>query len=123
MDNEKFKIGISKRLIKLPDFIQQRNYLDVILWQQLLELNNIIVKLITNQVLTQRQIKRILIEFDKTIEYIVETTPGKYHLLIFAYYQNLIDELINYSLEVEQYEVCSNLKKFQDLYLNNTETI
>jgi hypothetical protein len=115
-----FRNNIAKDLNKIPNWINSTDHLHYILWQALSECNAILHKLIRERVLGDRQIKSIINDFDDYIQAIINNTEPHIHLKISAYYLNLIEHLITLILEGEHFENCYNLKRFRDIYYNQT---
>lgn len=119
----RFRLKVDKHLSEIPYFINSTDHIHYILWHQMLELNSHIMKLVVDKTLKKRQLSLIINLFGEDLESILETTPHRLHIFIFAFYTQKLEDIIQYSLTYEQYEVCYNLKAFNDFYFNNTETI
>lgn len=106
-------------LSRTPQFVSTIDVLGQALWRTMLECNEILTKLIVNRLLTDKQIVKIINDFNKFIELILDYTPESIHIHLSAYYIVTIEKMIKRSEEVEHYEVCSNLKRFSDYYFTN----
>ena len=108
---------------KIPDFITSTDHLHYILWNAMLDCNSIIMKLVVSKALGNRQIASIINHFHDYIDAIITNTPEDLHLSISAYYSVILDKMLIMSEDMEQYEVCFNIKRFSDFYFNNNPEI
>ena len=104
---------------KIPKFITSTDHLHYVLWHAMLECNNVLMRLLVERVLSDRQVAKIINDFQDFIEAIIDNTPEKLHLPISAYYTVILEKMIMRCEEEEHYEVCSNVKRFSDFYFNN----
>jgi hypothetical protein len=116
---ETFRKSITKRLNHIPDWIKNTEYLHYILWQTILECNSLIFRIIKKKILSNSQIESSYLDFDAYIIAIHENCDSEIQNLISKYYQNLLHELIILAQNDELFEVCYNLKSFQEIYLKN----
>lgn len=114
------RIEFMKEMSKVPAFVTQ-SVIHGVLWQALKESNNILIRLVKDKVLSDNSIARIINDFNEFMEAIIDNTTADIHLHVSAYYVVLIESMIIRSKQEEHYEVCSNLKKFQDYYFTNTQ--
>jgi hypothetical protein len=108
-------------MTKLPPWIIGTKPLHHMIWQAMDVLNETLIQLIINKVLSQRVINRIIAEFDDVIVSIVDNVEEEFQIRIAIYYTTMVEYLELRTLQEEQYEACSNLKKFSDYYFKNTQ--
>jgi hypothetical protein len=111
---------------KLPDWIIGRYELHHTVWNLMDEANTIISILLTDRVLRDKSILKIIEKFDEVIDLISKSgISNQIQIKMAIYWLDLVKHMRERCLEEEQFESCSNLKRFQDLYLvplpNNNE--
>jgi hypothetical protein len=116
---QQLRLEFDKNFSRIPKFITTTDHMHFIIWQGMLGANSIIMRLVNNRILTERQIARIINDFATGLDFLLEHTRADLQLHISAYYCVIIEKMIMRSGEEEHYEVCSNLKKFYDYYFNN----
>lgn len=109
-------------MAQLPDWIVGSLPLHHLIWQTMDILNEILLELIVNKVLTIRTITKIINDFEENITLIIDNVKEDIQVRIAIYYTTMVDYLEFRTLEEEQYEACSNLKKFSDYYFKNSPT-
>jgi hypothetical protein len=119
---QQLRLEFEKMFATIPKFINSTDHLHYILWQALGECNELLMRLVIHKTLSLQRVLNITNDFSSIIEAIIENTPANIQLQVIAYYTILLQKVISRSLEEEQYEVCSNIKRFSDLYFNNTST-
>jgi hypothetical protein len=103
---------------KLPEWIIGRYELHHQVWNLIDEANTIISILLTDRVLRDKSIIKIIERFDATIDLISRTgISNQIQIKMAIYWLDLVNNMRTRCLEEQQYECCSNLKKFSDLYL------
>jgi hypothetical protein len=112
---------------KLPDWIVGRYELHHTVWNLMDEANTILSILLTERVLKDKSILKIIERFDEVIDLISKSgISNQIQIKMAIYWLDLVNYMRERCLEEQQYECCSNLKKFSDLYLiplpdNNNE--
>lgn len=111
---------------KLPDWIIGRYELHHTVWNLMDEANTIISILLTDRVLKDKSILKIIEKFDEVIDLISQSgISNQIQIKMAIYWLDLVNYMRDRCLEEEQFECCSNLKKFSDMYLvplpNNDE--
>jgi hypothetical protein len=107
---------------RLPPWITGSMPLHHIIWQTMDILNEILLTMIVKRILTQKAIDKIIQNFDETISLIIDNVGNDIQLRISIYYTAMVEFLEKRTLQEEQYEACSNLKKFSDHYFKNIPT-
>jgi hypothetical protein len=107
---------------KLPDWIVGTLPLHHLIWQTMDILNETLLQLIINKVLTVRAVNRIINDFEESITLIIDNVKEDIQVRIAIYYTSMVEFLERRTLQEEQYEACSNLKKFSDYYFKNSPT-
>lgn len=107
---------------RLPEWIVGTLPLHHLIWQSMDILNEILLQLIVNKVLTIRAVNRIIADFEDNITIIIENVKNEIQVMIAIYYTSMVEYLEERTLEEERYEACSNLKKFSDYYFKNSPT-
>ena len=103
---------------KLPDWIIGRYELHHTVWNLMDEANTIISILITDKVLKDKSILKIIEKFDEVIDLISQSgISNQIQIKMAIYWLDLVNHMRERCLEEQQYESCSNLKRFSDMYL------
>ena len=103
---------------KLPDWIVGKYELHHRVWNLIEEANKLLLFLITNKVLKDKIILTVIESFDDIIEMIYHSgISNQIQIKMAVYWLNLVSYMRRRCLEEQQYECCSNLKRFSDLYL------
>ena len=110
-----------EEMTKLPPWIIGSVSLHHMIWQHMDILNEILLQLVVDKVLSTRTINRIIADFDDTISAIVDNVKEDFQIRIAIYYTSMVEYLESRTLKEERYEACSNLKKFSDHYFKNTQ--
>jgi hypothetical protein len=108
-----------QEMTKLPPWIIGTVSLHHMIWQAMDILNEILLQMVVDKVLTQKAINRIIADFDDTITAIVDNVKEDFQIRIAIYYTSMVEYLESRTLKEERYEACSNLKKFSDYYFKN----
>lgn len=116
------RVEFRNEMSKLPKWLIGTLPLHHVIWQTMDILNEMLLQLIVKKILTQRSLDKIITEFEDNITHIIDNVKEDFHINIAIYYTSLVEYLEERSLEEEQYEACSNLKKFSDYYFKNTPT-
>lgn len=107
-----------ERTSKLPDWIIGRYELHHTVWNLMDEANTIISILITDKVLKDKSIVKIIEKFDEVIDLISHSgISNQIQIKMAIYWLDLVNYMRERCLEEQQYESCSNLKRFNDMYL------
>ncbi len=107
-------------MAKLPPWLIGSLSLHHMIWQAMDILNETLLQLVIDKVLSQRKINKIISEFDDIICSVVSNVKEELQIRIAIYYTSMVEYLESRTLQEEQYEACSNLKKFSDYYFKNT---
>lgn len=103
---------------KLPDWIVGKYELHHTVWNLMEEANTIISVLITERILRDKSILKIIEKFDEVIDLISKSgISNQIQIKMAIYWLDLVNYMRQRCLEEQQYECCSNLKKFHDMYL------
>lgn len=123
MDVKEFRKHISSRMTKIPPFIDTTSSIHYLIWGSLCEINLLLLKLVTPSVMNEKYVftvvKYINEIFDEMDEIITQELQSKV-VVYFCNMRMLIEEC---SLEYELYETAANIKKFNDIYLQNNPII
>ncbi len=82
------------------------------------EANSVILILLTDKVLKEKSILKIIEKFDEIIDNIYHSgISNQIQIKMAIYWLELVGYMRQRCLEEQQFESCSNLKQFSDLYL------
>lgn len=103
---------------KLPEWIVGRYELHHGVWNLMDEANTILSILLTDRILKDKSVFKIIEKFDEVIDLISKSgISNQIQIKMAIYWLELVNHMRVRCLEEEQFECCSNLKKFSDLYL------
>ena len=115
---DEIRLEFHKRTSKLPDWIVGRYELHHKVWNLMGEANSIILMLLTDKVLKDKSIVKIIEKFDDIIEEIYHSgISNQIQIKMAIYWLDLVGYMRERCLQEQQFESCSNLKRFSDLYL------
>lgn len=117
----KFKKYISEQLNYIPDFIDVKVPLHFEIWTLMVDINDIILELISQLVLTKRKLYGIMKRFYDYINYTMSILEEKLKLTFSIYYTAVLKWILEEALKSEEYETAENLKEFDLLYQRKIE--
>ena len=91
-----------------------------ITWELIEDSNAMLLCLITDKILKKSSIERIITCFDECVEAACYYLDREQHIKLAMYWITIINHMRERCLEEEQFEACSNIKKFSDLYFTIT---
>lgn len=118
---KEMKAEIASEMTRLPNFITSTSILHHALWNNMTICNNLIFSLISDRVLSDSTILKIAEKFDAYALKMVEAITPAEQLHLAAYYSNLFSFIMEKCLEIEAYEACSNIYRFDDIYNERRE--
>ena len=125
MDNEQIELQLE--LTKefwsdttiLPLFINNNNISHNKCREEVKEIFNVLIYLLETRVLTKRATNKIILKVDEILDVVIDIEPS-----IGILYYNYIREFITYyktkSIELELYEITTNITNFLDYYKYNS---
>lgn len=123
MDVKEFRKYISSKMTNIPPFIDTTSSIHYLIWGYLCEINLLLLKLVTPSVMNEKYVftvvKYINEIFDEMDEIITQELQSK----VVVYFCNMRMLIEEWSLEYELYETAANIKKFNDIYLQNNPII
>ena len=99
---------------QIPEFINTTSFLDHAIWNNMMIVNDVILKLISNKIYTNKKIDSIIEEFDKEVSILVDITDDMDK--INKYYTMLITYILYHSIEFEVFETATNIRNFESKY-------
>lgn len=120
MDNvitlDETKVKILKRLKLIPAFIDATSNVDYGVWNVMFKCNMILFSLVSKRVRSERIIDGLVTEFMVEITQVIPVISEYKQIRLAIYYTELLNTIGSICLIDEQYEACSNIKKFGDIY-------
>lgn len=119
MNIKETRLEVIKNMSKIPKWIDTTSSLHFLVWNTgMLSINDQILKLITNNLLTERVVFNIYNNVNELLDNLSDVTTSDIQSRVLVYYSKLFIYLEDISIYEEIYEVAANLKKFTDLYYN-----
>lgn len=117
MDISSLRQEITKDMSMLPDFIKTTSFLDHAVWNNMRYINDgILIELLNNKILTERKISVIVTQFYMEIGVINDIYDNVES--VNDYYHELLDYMLERSLDEELFEVAANVRNFYTQYKN-----
>ena len=112
---KEFGFNISRTI---PEALRGKLMPQHAIWSLIDDCNTIILVLITKRILSDKAIVRIIERFDEVSEEIsLYLTPDD-QIRIGLYWISVLDYMKMRCLDEDQFECCSNIKKFRDYYFS-----
>jgi hypothetical protein len=92
-----------------------------LIWTLLQDCDTILLVLITDRLLKQTSIDTIIKKFDGLVEVMCNYLDNETQIRFVIYWMDILNMMNDKCLEEEQFEACSNIKKFMDTYFSITE--
>jgi hypothetical protein len=100
----------------LPPVFRGKMPLEHQAWEFINDCNTLILCLITNKLLKQKSIEKIIEKLDASVDALCNYITKKEQIMLGMYWVAILRYMNKRCLEEEQFEACSNIKKFSDLY-------
>ena len=113
---KEFGFNISKTV---PEVLRGKLMPEHAIWSLIDDCNTIILILITGRILSERAIVRIMQRFDSVAEEMALYLTPEDQIRIGLYWISVLDYMKMRCLEEDQFECCSNIKKFRDYYFSS----
>ena len=104
-----------------PDALRGKFSLEHLVWEMMEECNNLIVCLVTDKILKEETIEEVIMRFDVLIDVICDYIDGETQIRLAIYWMSVINSMKSRCEEEDQFEACSNLKRFIDEYFISTQ--
>lgn len=105
----------------LPQPLRGQLPLQHIVWELIEDCNALLLCLITDDLLKKSAIERIIKSFDECVDVVCYYINKEEQIRLAMYWMSIINHMKSRCLEEEQFEACSNIKKFSDLYFIITQ--
>lgn len=87
---------------------------DSLVWEFIDDCNTIVLVLITKRILKNKSIEAIVEKFDECINIIIYYLEPTDQIRLGIHWVGVLDYMNQRCLEEDQFEACSNIKKFKD---------
>ena len=104
----------------VPDMLRGKFATEHVLYDLMDDCNTIILVLITQRILTDKAIIKIIERFNSIAEEMAHYLDAESQIRLGVYWISILDWLTKRCLEEDQFECCSNIKKFGDYYFSIT---
>jgi hypothetical protein len=125
METKKSTPELRKEVIykmnNIPDWINTKSSLHFDVWNLMTDCNDMILILINDRIITDKNISKIMYRFDEIITTLLDVLVDNERIKLCIYFTQMIDFIKDLCLEEERYEVCSNIQKFSDSYYTNLD--
>jgi hypothetical protein len=105
-------MNIELKMRQIPDLINTTT--DIDLWGLMSTCNNIILELVDNDCLTDREINLLVVDYTEFINIIRDIVDATKFFMIHIYFYSILEYCMIYCEEEQLFEACANIKKFND---------
>lgn len=118
-DIRQFRVYVSSKMINIPDFINTSSSLHYLTWGAMCEINNILLRLITNSVLREATVCRLVEKTNQILDDMYDIIPPSLQLNVITYLSTMRLWLEKLCINNEFFEAAANLKKYESIYYQN----
>jgi hypothetical protein len=122
-DIKEFRAFVLKKLMNIPDFINTTSSTHFIIWNSLCDINTIMMRLISNSVMRETTIIKLVDIVNDIFDDIYDITTYDLQINIIAYFSTVRLWLEKISIKYELFETAANLKRFESIYYQNNQSI
>jgi len=122
-DIKDFRAFILRKLMNIPDFINTTSSLHYIIWNSLSDINTIMMRLISNSVMRETTITKLVDTVNDIFDDIYDITPYDLQINIISYFSTVRLWLEKISIRYEFFESAANIKRFDSIYYQNNQPI
>lgn len=114
-----FKNFITKELSRIPNFIDTTSSTHFMIWGSLCEVNLILLKLVSNTVLSEKIIFKMVKQVDEVFDELDNILTNELQVKVLIYFMKVKMLIENKSIDYEFYETTANINRFNNIYLEN----
>lgn len=114
MDIKDLKQKLIDDMVIIPHFIKTTSFLDHAVWNNMKYMNNILIDLINDKILTEKRISVIVEQYylEMGVVYDIYDDIEK----INDYYNDIMNFMLELTIEEEFYESATNIRNFTEQY-------
>lgn len=114
MDITTLKQQLIDNMVIIPHFIKTTNFLDHAVWNNMKYINDILIQLISDKIITNRRISVIVEQHYLEMGIIYDIYDDIES--VNDYYEDLIEYMLERSLDEERFEAATNIRNFTTQY-------
>ena len=99
-----------------PDALRGKFALDHLVWDIMEECNDLVVSLVASKIYKMKTIKEVISKFDVCIDIICDYLDATDQIILSIYWMSILNAMIEKCEVEDQFEACSNLKRFTEEY-------
>lgn len=107
---------ITKKMIRIPTFIDTTSNMDYTIWNNMRYVSDILLQLVVDKIIKQSTIENITKQYDLELEMIGDVTEKIF--IIQEYYELFLEHILKRCLEEERFEAAANIRNFITTYKN-----
>lgn len=123
MKIKEFKKLVSGKMSKIPPFIDTTSSTHYLIWGSLCEINLSLLKLVSTSVMSEKSVFSVVSYINNIFDEMDDLVPQELQIKVVVYFSKMRMFIEEWSLEYELYETTANMKKFNDIYLQNNPII
>ena len=121
-DIKEFRAFVLRKLMNIPDFINTTSSTHYIVWNSLSDINTIMIRLISNSVMRETTIIKLVDTVNDIFDDIYDITPYDLQINIITYFSTVRLWLERISIRYEFFETAANIKRFDSIYYQNNQS-
>jgi hypothetical protein len=116
MDINTLRQQLINNMVIIPHFIKTTSFIDHAVWNNMKYINDILMQLITDKIITDRRISSIVNQYylEMGIVYDIYDDIESVN----DYYNDVMEYILERSLEEERFEAATNVRNFTTEYKN-----
>lgn len=107
---------ITKKMIRIPTFIDTTSNMDHAIWNNMKYISDILLQLVVDKLIKETIVENITKQYDLELEMIGDVTDKIF--VIQEYYEVFLNHILKRCIEEERFEAASNIRNFITIYKN-----
>ena len=116
MDINTLRQEVINNMVIIPHFIKTTSFLDHAVWNNMKYINNILMQLISDKIITEKRISVIVEQYYLEMGIVYDIYDDIES--INDYYSDVIEYILERTLQEERFEAATNVRNFTDQYKN-----
>lgn len=110
------KSYMSDKMINIPEFINSTSSIHYLVWNSLCEINSILLKLISNSIIREATICKLVEKTNLILDDMYDIIPNGLQMNVIAYFSKMVIWLERVCIHNELYEAAANIKRYDNIY-------
>jgi hypothetical protein len=114
MDISTLRQQLVNHMVIIPHFIRTTNFLDHAVWNNMKYINNILMQLVSDKIITDKRISVIVEQYYSEMGLVYDIYDDIES--VNDYYSDVIEYILERSLQEERFEAATNIRNFTTQY-------